>query len=69
MNLQSLIVVILRLMTLNFFLEVAVNLSPQLLRLAEPSKQGGFTGMRQYLDFPVVMLIGFTLVAVLIWIL
>jgi hypothetical protein len=41
MNLQSLIVVVLRLMALNFFLQVAVQLSPQLLRF--PAKAGSQT--------------------------
>ena len=44
MNLQSLIVVILRLMALNFFLQVAVRLSPRLPGLLRfPGRVGSQT--------------------------
>lgn len=68
MNLQSLIVVVLRLMALNFFLQVAVQLSPQLLRFSEVSRQGGFTDTRSYLALPVIMVIGLIVGAILIWV-
>lgn len=58
MNLQSLIVVVLRLMALNFFLQVAVQLSPQLLQFTEASRQGGFSDMGSFLVVPVIMVIG-----------
>lgn len=68
MNLQSLIVVILRLMALNFFLQVAVQLSPQLLRFTEVSRQGGLSDMGSYLVVPVIMVIGLIMGAILIWV-
>jgi hypothetical protein len=68
MNLQSLIVVVLRLMALNFFLQVAIQLSPQLLRFTEISRQGGLTDMGSYLAVPVVMVIGLIAGAILIWV-
>jgi hypothetical protein len=68
MNLQSLIVVILRLMALNFLLQVAVQLSPQLLRGTEMSRQGGLTDIGSYLVVPIMMVIGLILGAVLIWV-
>jgi len=67
MNLQSLIVVILRLMALNFFLQVAVQLSPQLLRFTEVSRHGGLSDMGSYLAVPVIMIVGLIAGAVLIW--
>ena len=68
MNLQSLIVVILRLMALNFFLQVAIQLSPQLFRLTEMSRQGGLSDMGSYLAVPVVMIVGLIAGAILIWV-
>ena len=68
MNLQSLIVVILRLMALNFFLQVAVQLSPQLLRFTEVSRQDGFGSMASYLVAPIIMVIGLIVGAILIWV-
>jgi hypothetical protein len=68
MNLQSLVVVILRLMALNFFLQVAVQLSPQLLRFTEVSRQNGVSSMASYLAVPVLMVIGLIVGAILIWV-
>jgi hypothetical protein len=68
MNLQSLIVVSLRLMALNFLLKVIVQLSPQLLRLSEASRQGGVSDMGSYLAVPALMVIGLIIAAVLIWV-
>ena len=68
MNLQSLVVVVLRLMALKFFLEVGIQLSPQLLRFTEVSERHGLTGVGSYLAVPVMMLIGLTVGAVLIWV-
>lgn len=68
MNLQSLIVVVLRLMALNFFLQVAIQLSPQLLRFTEMSRQGGLADMGSYLAVPVIMVIGLIVGAILIWV-
>ena len=68
MNLQSLIVVVLRLMALNFFLQVALQLSPQLLRFTEISRQDGNTGMGSYLVVPIITVIGLIAGAILIWV-
>lgn len=68
MNLQSLIVVILRLMAFNFFLQVPIQLSPQLLRLTENARDDGFGGMASYLVVPIVMVIGLSVGAILIWV-
>ena len=68
MNLQSLIVVVLRLMALNFFIQVAVQLSPQLLRFTEASRQGGLADVGSYLVIPLIMVIGLIVGAVLIWV-
>jgi hypothetical protein len=68
MNLQSLIVVVLRLMALNFLLQVAVQLSPQLLRFTDLSRQGGFTDVGRYLAIPLILVIGLIAGAILIWV-
>jgi hypothetical protein len=68
MNLQSLIVVVLRLMALNFFLQVAIQLSPQLLRFTDLSRQGGLAGMGSYLAISLIMVIGLIAGAILIWV-
>jgi len=68
MNLQSLIVVFLRLMALNFLLQVAVQLSSQLLRLTEVPRQDGGSSMASYVLVPVLMMIGCMVGAILIWI-
>ncbi len=68
MNLQSLIVVVLRLMALNFFLQVAIQLSPQLLRFTELSRQGGLADMGRYLAVPVIMVSGLVVGAILVWV-
>jgi hypothetical protein len=67
-NLQSLIVVILRLMALNFFLQAAVRLSPQLLRINQISRKDEFDRIATYLVVPVTMVIGLTMGAILIWV-
>ncbi len=69
MNLQSLVVVVLRLMALNFFLQVAIQLSPQLLRFTEMSRHGGLAEMGSYLAVPIIMVIGLIVGAILIWVL
>jgi hypothetical protein len=68
MNLQSLIVVVLRLMALNFFLQVAIQLSSQLLRFSEMSREGGLADMGSYLAVPVIMVVGLIVAAILIWV-
>jgi len=68
MNLQSLIVVFLRLMALNFLLQVAVQLSSQLLRFTEVPRQDGGSSMASYVLAPVLMVIGCMVGAILIWI-
>lgn len=67
MNLQSLVVVILRLMALDFLLRVAVQLTPQMLsflRLSERSPQGESLVQAA---LPVLVLGALVVSAVLLW--
>jgi hypothetical protein len=68
MNIQSLIVVVLRLMALNFFLQVAVQLSPQLLLLTEAFRPGGISNMGTYPAFLFIMMTGLIVGGILIWV-
>lgn len=68
MNLQSMIVVILRLMALNFFLQAAVRLSPQLLRLSQITREEQFARIAPYLFVPVTLVIGLIMGGILIWV-
>jgi hypothetical protein len=68
MNLQSLIVVFLRLMALNFLLQVATQLSPQLLQFPEGPRQDGDSSMASYVLVPVLMVVGLIVGAILIWV-
>ena len=66
MNLQSLVVVVLRLMALDFFFRVAVQLTPQILqslRLNEPSPYGG----SRLIVLSWLFIVGMIVAAVLIW--
>ncbi len=67
MNLQSLIVVVLRLMALDFLLRVAVQLTPQILQFLRVYEQSPLDGSRSYMVLPWLMLIGLIVAAVLLW--
>lgn len=67
MNLQSLIVVALRLMALDFLLRVAVQLTPQILQFLRIYEQSPLDGSRSYMVLPWLMLVGLVVAAVLLW--
>jgi hypothetical protein len=66
MNLQSLIVVVLRLMALNFLLQVAVQVTPQVIRFLKIYEQA-----RSPVEaaLPWLILLGLVVSAVLLWML
>ena len=63
MNLQSLVVVALRLVALDFLLQVAIQLAPQLVRLGGAYSRLSATDA----SLPWVLLMGFIVGAVVIW--
>lgn len=67
MNLQTLIVVVLRLMSLNFLLQVAIQLSPQVLRLSEEYPSLKEVDSRSLLVLSSLLIIGLVIGAVLLW--
>jgi hypothetical protein len=67
MNLQSLIVVVLRLMALDFLLRVAIQLTPQILRFVRLYEQSPLDGSRPYTVLPWLVLVGLIVAAVLLW--
>lgn len=67
MNLQSLIVVLLRLMALNFLLRVAIEFMPQLLRFTQVYQDSELDHTRSLLDISWLFLGGLVLAAVLLW--
>lgn len=67
MNLQSLIVVVLRLMALDFLLRVAVQLTPQILQFFRLYEQSPLDGSRSSMVLPWFMLVGLIVAAVLLW--
>jgi hypothetical protein len=66
MNLQSLIVVVLRLMALNFLVQVAVQVTPQILQFLRLYELSSREGSRA-LALPLLVLLGLALAAVLLW--
>src|SRR6266481_3300638 len=68
MDLQTLIVVILRLMSLNFLLQVAVQLAPQILRFTEMYQRAPLDDSRSLLVLPWLLVIGLIISAVLLWV-
>lgn len=67
MDLQSLIVVVLRLMALDFLLRVAVQLTPQILKFLRVYEQSPLDGSRSYMVLLWLMLVGLIVAAVLLW--
>jgi hypothetical protein len=67
MNLQSVVVVILRLLSLNFFLQVAIQLTPQILRLADLSRNVPAADLNTMLALPWLMVTGLTGGAIVLW--
>jgi hypothetical protein len=69
MNIQTLIVVILRLMSLNFLLQVVVQLTPQILRFTDMYRRAPLEDSRSLLVLPLVLVVGLIVAAVLFWVL
>jgi hypothetical protein len=68
MSLRTLIVVVLRLMALNFLLQVAIQLSPQILRFTDAYRQGRASDMDSYVVIPFFVVGGLIVGAILIWV-
>jgi hypothetical protein len=69
MNLYSLVVVVLRLMALNFLLQVTIQLTPPLLSFLRVHRSSPMGESSVDSALPWVMLIGLVLCAVLLWVL
>ena len=69
MNLQSLVVVVLRLMALDFLLRVAVQLTPQLLQFLRFYERSPLDGSSSSTALPLLVLGGLIVSAVLLWVL
>jgi hypothetical protein len=67
MNLQSLIVVVLRLMALDFLLRVAVQLTPQILQFLRLYERSPLDDSQSFMVLPWLMLVGLIVAAVLLW--
>jgi hypothetical protein len=67
MNLQSLIVVVLRLMALDFLLRVAVQLTPQLLQFFRLYERSPLDDSHSLTVLPWLVLIGLVVAAALLW--
>ncbi len=67
MNLQSLIVVVLRLLALDFLLRVAVQLTPQLLQFLRIYERSPLDDSQSFMVLPWLMLIGLVAAAALLW--
>ncbi len=67
MNLQSLVVVVLRLMALDFLLQVAVKLTPQILRVLGVFGRSTLDDSRSLMALPWLFLVGLIVAAVLLW--
>lgn len=68
MNLQSLVVVILRLLSLNFLLQVSYQMAPQLLRYTELSQQVRGDEFQSLLLLPWLLVVGLILSAIFLWV-
>jgi len=68
MNLQSLVVVVLRLMALDFLLRVAVQLTPQILMVLRLSSRSPLDDSRADLTLPLLVIAAMIICAVLFWV-
>jgi hypothetical protein len=68
MNLQSLVVVVLRLMALDFLLRVAVQLTPQILMVLRLSSRSPLDDSRSVMVLPLLVLAAMIICAVLFWV-
>jgi hypothetical protein len=69
MNLQSLVVVVLRLMALDFLLQVVVQSTPQIIRFAERYQHSPLDNSPSLWVLPWLLVIGLIVSAVLLWVL
>lgn len=67
MNLQSLVVVVLRLMALDFLLRVAVQMTPQILQFLQVYERSPLDDSRSFMVLPWLVLVGLIVAAVLLW--
>jgi hypothetical protein len=67
MNLQSLVVVVLRLLSLNFFLTVAVQMAPIILRFTNLSQRGSPAELDVLLAMPWLIITGLIGGAIVLW--
>jgi len=67
MNLQSLVVVVLRLMALDFLLRVAVQMTPQILQFLRVYERSPLDSTRSFEVLPWLVLVGLIIAAVLLW--
>jgi hypothetical protein len=67
MNLQSLVIVILRLLSLNFFLDTAVRLAPQILRVTDLSQRASSADLDMILAMPWLIVTGLIGGAIVLW--
>ena len=68
MNLQSLVVVVLRLMALDFLLRIAIQLTPQLLQFLHLYERSPLDGSSSSVALPLLVLSGMIVSAVLLWV-
>jgi len=67
MNIQSLVVIVLRLMALDFLLRVAVQLTPQVLSFLHLYERSQLETSRSFIAFPLLVLAGLVAAAVILW--
>jgi hypothetical protein len=67
MNLQSLVIVVLRLLSLNFFLQVATQMAPQILRFTNVPKQVPASQLDMILAMPWLIVTGLIGGAIVLW--
>jgi hypothetical protein len=68
MNLQSLVVVVLRLMALDFLVRVAVQLTPQILMVLRWSSRSPLDDSRSVMVLPLLVLAAMVICTVLLWV-
>lgn len=68
MNLQSLVVVVLRLIALDFLLKCVVQVAPQIYQLAGLYQRSSFDGSRSLFVFPFLIVVGLAASAALLWV-
>lgn len=67
MNIQSLVVIVVRLMALDFLLRVAVQLTPQILSFLHLYERSPLDDSRSFMVLPLIVLAGLVAAAVVLW--